>query len=225
MKKQPKLKYDEYGELIEKNRARTAFNFATAAISVLIFAVVLWRLWQARDSDVVSSVIRTKPVGRAIAQNELCVALPGSVPPFYSGDAGPLTVRVSEPTTTMDAEGRIQIRSIHLLSFADTLQLSVKLNNKYLNCENLDFYLKVIRPDLTVSLVRCGERLTDKRSDYSFLRLDFPSCSVGEKDTVRLIVTPAGSGADAKALLNLKIVSPDVYSHKEKLTDFKLAEP
>lgn len=220
--KKERLKYDEYGELIEKNRARSVFNFAVASVSVLIFAVVIWRIWQARDSALVRSVIRTKAVGRAAAQSELQIALPGSVLPFFTG--GALSVRVSEPTTTMDAEGRIQIRSIHLLSFADSLQLSVKLNNKYLNCDDLDFYIKIIRSDLSTEAVPCGTRLDDRRSDYSFLRLDFPSCSVGESDVARLIVVASGSGPDSKPLLNLKIVSPEIYSHSEKLSGFAFAE-
>ncbi len=125
----------------------------------------------------------------------------------------------------MDADGRIQIRNVHLLSFADSLQLSVKLNNKYLNGDELDYWLKVIRPDLSVDFVPCGTRLSDKRSGYSFWRLDFPSCGIGEKDTVRLIVVPKGSPPDAKPTLNLKLLSPDVYSHTENLSDFRFVEP
>ncbi|MBQ9544422.1 MAG: hypothetical protein IJV00_04770 [Clostridia bacterium] len=223
--KKKRLKYDEYGELIEKNTARSVFNFTIAAISVLIFAVVLWRIWQTRDSRLVDSVIRTKPVARAAAQDSLHIALPGSPLPFFTGSDG-LKVRVSEPTTTMDAEGRIQIRSIHVLSFADSLQLSVKLNNKYLSASDLDFYLKIYRADLKYDLIPCGARLTDERGGYTFMRLDFSGLALSEKDVVRLVVAPSGSSPDSPSpVLNIKIVSPEIYSHLEPLLDFALTEP
>ncbi|MBQ9544428.1 MAG: hypothetical protein IJV00_04800 [Clostridia bacterium] len=70
-----------------------------------------------------------------------------------------------------------------------------------------------------------GVVLSDARNDYSFLRLEFPDCTLSSSGVARLIVVPSGSSPDSPAtVLNLKIVSPEIYVHSEPLSGFPSVE-
>ena len=209
MKRKPK--YDEYGELITKNPARTVFNAVMASVSALIFAVIFIRLWMNRPSDISERTVLTRDTARAVSALRLGAALPDSPKPSPASPADRLVTTRWEPTVTMDAQGRIQVTGITEIPAARQIQLTVRLNTKYYPSDSLSFALMISPVSGEPYYVTPCGALSDERSGVAFLRLVFSVPEPDSRASVRLVAAPTDDIQYKKTFLNIKIASPDVY--------------
>ncbi len=209
MKRKPK--YDEYGELITKNPARTVFNAVMASVSALIFAVIFIRLWMNRPSDISDRTVLTRDPARAVRVLRLGGPRPEPPKPSKTPPADQLVTVRWEPTVTMDAQGRIQVTGITEIPAARQIQLTVRLNTKYHSPDSLAFALMIAPVSGEPYYVTPCGALSDQRSGVAFLRLVFSVPDPDSRAAVRLVAAPPDDAQYKKTYLNIKIASPDVY--------------
>ena len=212
-----KLKYDEYGNIEEKSRFGNALSILVIMISAAIFALVFLRIFQMRDSEISEKIIMDEYAHKAYSYCALDLNLPGKNDPrffFSPQDNIKFSCYSVHPSTTMDVDGRLQIRNVYYLDSADNLQMTVRLNTRYYDKNNgldYDLRLKLIDAEGNVSYVESSYALTDVRWGYTFIRVAFSGVDLSDNQNVRLQILPLNSAPGDAAYANIKVYGSDVY--------------
>jgi len=215
--KKKKLKYDEYGNIEEKSRFGNALSILVIMISVAIFAVIFLRIYQARDSEISDRIIMDDHAHKAYSYCALDVKLPQEDDPhsfFFPEDGLKFNCYSVHPATTMDADGRLQIRNVYYLDSADNLQMTIRLNTRYYGKNNglgYDLRLKLIDEHGNVSYTESTYSVSDVRWGYTFIRVAFSNVDLSDVPSVRLQLLPQNSKPGDAAYANIKVFGSDVY--------------
>ena len=214
-------KVDEYGNPVEKSPTRTAFGVLVGMISAALFLIVFLRIWQARDAQISDRILLDGATSRCYSAYSLGQKAPSreASPLFFSPSGRPAFLCHSlHPSTTMDTDGRIQVKHVYYLQSAQNLQMTVRLNTRYYPQDNglgYRFILKILNADGSVAYCTNSYQQQELRYGYTFLRLAFTGLSLRPDQTVRLqMLTKNGQPGD-DAFLNLKIFGADVYAQQE----------
>lgn len=218
------IKVDEYGNPVEKSRVGTAFTVMMGLISLAIFLIVFLRIFQARDSKISDDVILDRFAYRFYSAAALQVKLPteeDGTQCFQPLAHSRFCCYSVHPSTTMDTDGRIQLREVYYLESADNLQMTLRLNTKYYPEESglgYDFALRLIDAE-DGSSEYCTEYYlkADVRNGYTFLRIAFTGVELKEAPAVRLLMLPQGAEPTDSAYLNLKVYGSDVYTQQDNV--------
>lgn len=214
-----KVIVDEYGNQVEKSVVGTAFHLLMGLISLAIFLVVFARMFQTRDSAIADDILLDPSAYRLYSAANLQVKLPdthGGFDLFQPLAPSRFVCFSVHPSTTMDSNGRLQVRQVFYLASAGSLQLTLRLNTKYYPQDQglgYDFALRLIDgKDGTATVCTDYQLISDVRSGYTFLRIAFGGLHLEENTAVRFLMLPRGAEPTDSSYLNLKIFGSDIYT-------------
>ena len=192
-------------------------------ISLVVYAVIFYRIFISSDTSTAKDIVLDKSGEHARLESFLQLSLPGEDGPvsklFQNADEGhpPYFVVYSiDPITTMDEEGRIQMRNAVYLETAKSLQFALKVNTKYHDVDEVgklkyDVYLNVERKGGVITRHDVSFTTTTSRSNYATTKYGFNDVNFNIKeDSVYLVIEDEG-----KTVLKLLLTDETIHSQKE----------
>ncbi|MPM35501.1 hypothetical protein SDC9_82094 [bioreactor metagenome] len=210
------------------------------AIAAALYLFLFGRLYIARDTSLTKTVILDPNAVSRRTESILQLPMPDRSPLYMiskvaaEGHREFFGVTRCDPTTTMDPEGRIQIRYITYLTSAHNLQFSMKVNTKYHPVDKdgylpYDIYITARCPGGQTHKYNMSYCASENTLGYYTFRFGFNDININlEEETVYLYIKDGN-----KTLLSLKLAGPQTntselnsynieYSYLKDLKKYKI---
>ena len=201
-------------------------------ISLLVYAVLFYRIFISSDTSTAKEILLDTSCEHSMLESFLQLPLPDKDSPVSDisrnaseGHPPYFVIYSLDPITTMDKEGRIQMRNAVYLETARNLQLALKVNTKYHETDEegkllYDIFLEVEHMGGESTRHDISFTKTTSRSNYATTRYGFNDVNF---DIARDKVTLKIKDGD-KTVLSLVVSDSTIHCSKENPynTDYTL---